>query len=322
LGGLGLRSLEQHSTAAYISSVSTYGKLSSHYEVAVEMFNKQVSVTDHIDNLQTAKKQRLLSAAIDRKAWKELLENSSSLSDRVRLQAVSDPFAADWLTATPSTGLGQRLEANEMQTLLKSRLGLPVCEVSTSCPFCPNKVLDKFGHHATTCKKGPDVVNRHNRLRNKINQFCAKARLNPRLEQGCNRNSQTRPADILIPLWSLGHSAALDITIVHPLNSKNIIGASTDIESCLEAAEGRKFANNNPKCNELGWLCVPIAVSTYGNWSKGAMEVLRKIASHIATRQMEPLSCVLKSMRQQLGTTLARCVARSILSRSFSFDEF
>eukprot|EP00731_Ephydatia_muelleri_P022055 Em0014g646a len=33
-------------------------------------------------------------------------------------------------------------------------------------------------------------------------------------------------------------------------------------------AECRKHSSNDPKCQELGWVCVPLAVESYGNWGK------------------------------------------------------
>ena len=30
------------------------------------------------------------------------------------------------------------------------------------------------------------------------------------------------------------------------------------------AAEVKKHTGNDPKCNELGWSCVPLAVESYG----------------------------------------------------------
>ena len=45
-------------------------------------------------------------------------------------------------------------------------LGLRSLDISRglSCSLCPNTALDLLGHHAVTCKKGGDVVTRHNRL--------------------------------------------------------------------------------------------------------------------------------------------------------------
>ncbi|KAL5486440.1 hypothetical protein EMCRGX_G018915 [Ephydatia muelleri] len=38
-----------------------------------------------------------------------------------------------------------------------------------------------------------------------------------------------------------------------------------------KAAEQRKHSENDPKCAELGWLCVPLAVENYGAWGPEAL---------------------------------------------------
>ena len=35
----------------------------------------------------------------------------------------------------------------------------------------------------------------------------------------------------------------------------------------------RKHAANDTRCQELGWLCIPLALETYGNWGKEAQSV-------------------------------------------------
>ena len=83
--------------------------------------------------------------------------------------------------------------------------------------------------------------------------------MNPTLEAGSGYLNQTRPADISLPTWNLGRDAALDVTVVNPLNSSNIEGAIIPGLITEEAAD-RKHRNNDAKCRELGWECIPIAV--------------------------------------------------------------
>ena len=65
-------------------------------------------------------------------------------------------------------------------------------------------------------------------------------------------HSQTRPADILVPSWSIGKSAACDVTVVNPLNPSLILGASTAVGYSAAEKEVVKMAKNGPKCAELG----------------------------------------------------------------------
>ena len=47
---------------------------------------------------------------------------------------------------------------------------------------------------------------------------------------------------------------------------------SQRVGAAAEAVERRKHAANDPKCAELGWVCVPLAVGTYCNWGEEARQ--------------------------------------------------
>ena len=86
-------------------------------------------------------------------------------------------------------------------------------------PWCPGRVLDPLGHHALTCKRGGDVVTRHNKLRDTLAETCCRAHLSFKVEAGSNLthdHSHTRPADILVPNWSLGKPAAFNLSVTSP----------------------------------------------------------------------------------------------------------
>ena len=66
---------------------------------------------------------------------------------------------------------------------------------------------------------------RHNALRDVFAQFCHRARLGGQLEVGYGSGgdvSNSRPADFLVPNWTLGKPAAFDLTVVSPLNSNTL----------------------------------------------------------------------------------------------------
>ena len=94
----------------------------------------------------------------------------------------------------------------------------------------------------------------HNALRDVFAQFCHRARLGGQMEVGYGSGegvSNSRPADFLVPNWTLGKPAAFDLTVVSPLNSNTLIEAGG---SAAGKAEVRKQNANNPKCRELGWV--------------------------------------------------------------------
>ena len=145
---------------------------------------------------------------------------------------------------------------------------------SSICALCPDKMLDPLGHHATTCKRGGDVVFRHNRLRDILAETCRRAHFSVQLEAGCNLtpdHSHSRPADVLISNWALGKKAACDISVTSPLNSNIMFEAGVTAGAAAQATELRKHEANDVKCSELGWLCIPLVVESYGAWGKEAI---------------------------------------------------
>ena len=137
------------------------------------------------------------------------------------------------------------------------------------CPHCPDHQLDPLGHHALTCQRGGDAVLRHNSLRDVVARFCHRARLGGQLEVGGGTEadgSRSRPADYLVPNWSTGKPAAFDITVTSPLNPISLPEAKVTGGSAARMAEMRKHTSNDPKCRALGWVCIPLAVETYGCW--------------------------------------------------------
>eukprot|EP00731_Ephydatia_muelleri_P013482 Em0007g792a len=58
--------------------------------------------------------------------------------------------------------------------------------------------------------------------------------------------------------------------------------ASLSEGAAAEEAEVRKHRANDPKCSELGWVCIPLAVETYGNWGREAQSTFSRLASHLA----------------------------------------
>ena len=94
-------------------------------------------------------------------------------------------------------------------------------------------------------------------------------------------HSKTRPADILLPNWFLGRTAALDVSITSPLNPVILLEAGVSATAAAQATESRKHHANNPKCSDLGWVCVPMVVENYGTWGKEATAIISYRLAHL-----------------------------------------
>eukprot|EP00731_Ephydatia_muelleri_P006054 Em0003g302a len=62
--------------------------------------------------------------------------------------------------------------------------------------------------------------------------------------------------------------AAFGITVTSSLTPAILNEASMAVGAAAFAAEFRKHAANDAKCQELGWSCDLLAIETYGDWRK------------------------------------------------------
>jgi len=320
-GGLGLRSLSTHCVAAYINShlCALPNLLTASLRGAFALYSAQLgkpvddlAIASMVDNPPS---QRTLSSKLERLVYSRLYSDAL-VGDKLRLISVAARRSAAWLQAMPSRGpLDLTLLPDEMQVLLQHRLGLPLSRAGETCPIRCGELLDVLGHHQLTCKHGGFVVSRHNRVRDALFSLAAVAGMGPQKEQGAFMRDRTRPADILVNSWSLGKPAAFDLTFVSPQTQDNLRDAGN--KDVVERAALDKHLNNDPKCTELGWLCIPLAADTYGQWCEEAHTSFCVIASNLAVSTKVSLSIALTSIYNTLGLVLARQNARSILARRF-----
>ena len=80
--------------------------------------------------------------------------------------------------------------------------------------------------------------------------------------------------------------------------------------AAARAAELRKYTQNDTKCAELSWKCIPLVVECYGFLT----------SSHSFSHSWEYLykSMALADLLDHLSHSIVRANARAILSRSYS----
>ena len=309
-GGLGMRSLSLHSSAAFIAFVcsSGYGSPSNHHlSDAIQKSNESVSPSDVIQSdglVLSTVHQNQLSSKIDIHQFNNILI-ISSVADKTCLLSVLSPHAGSWLTVVPSEGLGLHLLPSVFQVAVKWWLGLDTSNGSL-CALCPNNALDPLGHHATTCKEG-DVVTRHNQLRNVLAETCRIAHLSVKVEMGSNLTSEhdhSRPADILLPNWALGKPAAFDISVTSPLNPKIVSVAGLSAGAAALSTEERKHTENDqryttPAKSIAFGVILSMLSPSYGAWGKEAMDSFKMLASCLAIISGKPKSVVLSELLEQ-----------------------
>ena len=118
------------------------------------------------------------------------------------------------------------------------------------------------------------------------------------LEEGSGWSTdkpRSRPADVLVTNWNRSCSAAIDVSVTSPLNPSHIMEAGMSSGVAAKAVEERKHAQNDPKCIELRWQCIPFVAETYGAWGAEARQALSQVATRLAICCWRPKSQVLRS---------------------------
>ena len=81
-------------------------------------------------------------------------------------------------------------------------------------------------------------------------------------------------------------------------------------------AEARKHNANDSKCAELGWVCIPLAVESYGCWGTEAQQSFSRLAARLAIQMGCSKSQATTIVYQRLSLSLMRANARALLSRA------
>ena len=71
--------------------------------------------------------------------------------------------------------------------------------------------------------------------------------------------------------------------------------------SAALVAKKRKHNTNDRKCEELGWVCTPLVVKTYGCWGAAAVAAFSKVVGRLSTRLNEPKSKTIQPPRVGLS---------------------
>ena len=130
---------------------------------------------------------------------------------------------------------------------------------------CIGGMADRFGDHQVGCGGNGDRIARHNVIRDVLFSAAQYAALAPTKEApSLVPSSCSRPADILLPQWSRGCPAALDVSVIPPLQHLTLVGAASSPGHSLRVGVRRKMSSNLPVCRSAGVNFLPIVVETLG----------------------------------------------------------
>ena len=232
-----------------------------------------------IDNIDVPISQCQLSRIVDEAQFDSLLQFAPDERSQALALSTSLPHAGDWLNVLPSPSLGLTLHNQYFRHCLDYWLGLRLVSGRMTCAIC-NKfdAADSLGDHEVGCGGNGDRIHRHDALRDALFSAAQSAALGPRKAvPALIAGSRSRPANIFLPNWCGGQPAALDVTVISPLQSLTLAGAASVKGHALQVAENRKRAAHNANCAAAGVVFLPIAVEALGGWSEEAVFHISKI---------------------------------------------
>ncbi len=88
----------------------------------------------------------------------------------------------------------------------------------------------------------------------------------------------------LLPNWTNGHPAALDVHVISPLQSLTLSEAAWIQGHALQVGVQRKLASNLPNCRSMGLTCIPLVAETLGGLADDFVSTIRDIGRSIGLR--------------------------------------
>ena len=294
-GGLNLRDASLHAPAAFVASSTQFAELvgrilgqptcqSPHLAPALTDLSSSASRPDwqQLEDVDVPLCQRPLSLAIDEALHNQLIASAPSIRHRALALSTALPHAGDWLNGVPSEALGLRLQDREFRVSLRYWLGVPLHSSPYSCPEC-HATADEFGDHRVGCGGNGDRIYRHNAVRDVLYTAAQSAALAPTREAtGVVPDSLSRPVDIFLPTWRHGHSAALDVHIISPLQQSTVNAAAFNPGHALKVGVRRKLNAHLNACRSSGVHFLPIVAEALGGLGQDTVQLVRSLGKSIA----------------------------------------
>ena len=267
-------------------------------------------------------RQQTLSLAVAKKSAADLSERSASL-DRARMNAYSALGAGRWHAVVPSRTLDKYLTGSQLRTLLAIQLGVDVHDGNSVCRSCGGTLGTK-GIHDMSCTCGGDIITRHNKVRDKVFGYAARAMLQPELEKvGLLEEPNVtlnlrRPADVLIREGEREiRKTALDIKVINALGADHY---NATLGGPLKAAEAYReqallYQDTQALCAAQGIAYEPLVFTCQGGCEKHAEAILSRIAVSIAKCEGVDAATVKAEMMEDISLCIGRSVAHAIQKR-------
>ena len=162
-------------------------------------------------------------------------------------------------------------------------------------------------------------IAKHNHVRDAIFAAASQAALGPRNgPAGLLPGSNERPADVLLPFLANGKDAALDISVVNPLQQELVRKVARDGDSGVQHSFNIKMGKYSDRCEAEGIEFIPLIVDTFGGWHKESLEVVSKLGRQVSRQTGKEEEEIVRQLRQRVAILLVR---NAPISKKCSFFE-
>jgi hypothetical protein len=184
------------------------------------------------------------------------------------------------------------MNALQMKTAIKLRLGWPICSTTESVQCICGKKLDIYGDHIMTCKKGPEVHHRHNmlvqtweRLMRKTSQSSL-ALEKPLFAFGLNNPKHAGKRVEIAEFSSNRKTTLYDVSVIHstPENMENIKKYGTCAGYPAETKEKTKNSKYKEHAERLGLQFIPLATESFGRMGDAATSLVHRMIEEYASK--------------------------------------
>ena len=226
--------------------------------------------------------------------------------DKARLGSLQLQHTGDWLNVVLSMALGLHMKPQEFFLSFLYRLGAKVFQEEGPCTAC-GRDSDVYGDHAISCGNEGERIARHNHLRDALFHTAVAAALGSvKEERAVIPGSNARPADLLIPNWSGGKDAVMDVTVNNPLQLSLLERSADSPGHSLNVAFNRKWTKYGEACLQEGVKFIPLPCETFGAWHEAALCEIKKLGCALARHLGQDESETVKHLFESLSILLMK----------------
>jgi hypothetical protein len=229
------------------------------------------------------------------------------------------PHVSDVWFTLPISGLGLTADPFGYRLALRYRFGLPIYPHVHRCARCHSHDVDTFGDHAIHCASRPGYKLRHDQVCSVLFSLYREAGIHvvkeaevSFLTSRLNVDRGFCPADILIPSWSSGKPACIDVTIVSPMvkSGNSVLGLSA-----LSRAVDRKKQKYDSLCNDHGYTFIPFACDTFGGLSDESLSLLIKLQRSLSQSYQAREDVIVNYVFRKIGFAIFKGLAQQLAAR-------